>query len=99
MLSINDLSFFRSDMNLDYDQNDSLSRQLASNYKFKINLPFPDQNKAKKDSFIFRLLFKPESGQLWGFNQFFCDSELFHQVDYNDVLKNNPQINYDQQVN
>ena len=90
MLSVNDLSFYRKDMNIEFEQNDSKSRPLPSNYKFKINLPFADENKFKKDQFIFRFLFKPESGQLWGFNQFFSDGDLFHQIDYNDVLKNKP---------
>ena len=54
MLSVNDLSFYRKDMTIHFDQNDAQSQQVESNYKFKINLPFPDcdrneNHKSKKD--------------------------------------------------
>lgn len=49
---------------------------LKSSYKHKIKLPFPEA--PNKDGFCFRLLFKPESGELWGYHNFFADKELYN---------------------
>ena len=38
--------------------------------KDSINLPFPVKIEDKKKDLIFRLVFKPESGVLWGSNGF-----------------------------
>lgn len=65
-------------MLINFDSNVSSSQNLESNYKFKIRVPFPNQDILKKDKFIFRFLFKPETGALWGFNEFFHDRELYH---------------------
>ena len=49
--------------------------------KFRIKQPFPVPNQEKSDEFIFRIMFKPETGELWGFNDFFCDQNLYHEID------------------
>lgn len=34
-------------------------------------LPFPPNlDEPKKERFVFRLVFKPETGTLWGYNEF-----------------------------
>lgn len=50
-------------------------------------MPFPQQNKAKQDKHIFRLLFKPETGTLWGFNNFFCEKDKFHDIDFTEIFQ------------
>jgi hypothetical protein len=74
-----------------YKQNDSRSKLLTSNYKYSIRLPFPDEDQTDQDKFIFRIIFKPESGQLWGFNKFYMKKELFHAVNQQDILNQNPE--------
>jgi len=89
MLSLHDLTFYREGMHISFDSNVSSSQNLDTNYKFKIRLPFPNQDEEKKDNLIFRFLFKPETGALWGFNKFFHDRDLYHQINYTDFLKPN----------
>lgn len=78
-MSINDLSFYRNDMSVYNRKNDSNSIRIESNYKFNIRVPFPGDHTEEEDAeFIFRTLFKPEAGELWGFHQFQIDNNLFH---------------------
>lgn len=85
-MSINDLSFYRDDMEVSFIKNDSNSKLIESNYKFNIRLPFPEYNENDGKDFIFRILFKPETGKLWGFHQFYIDNKLFHQINFADIL-------------
>lgn len=65
-------------MNLMIDQNqidkDRYLREMNENNKLgeqRLLLPFPPNlDEAKKDKFVFRLVFKPETGTLWGYNEF-----------------------------
>ena len=59
MLSINDMSLFRKDMIITQDPNEPPTKRDS---KFRIKQPFPIPNKEKKDQFIFRIMFKPETG-------------------------------------
>jgi hypothetical protein len=88
MLSINDLSLHRANMDISHEINDPPQKRDS---KFRIKQPFPLPNLNKKDQFIFRLMFKPESGALWGFNEFFCDRALFHELEYAQVFQNQAQ--------
>lgn len=88
MLSINDLSLYRDNMDITHEYNDPPQKRDS---KFRIKQPFPLPNMKKKDQFIFRLMFKPESGALWGFNDFFCDRSLFHELEYSQVFQNQAQ--------
>jgi hypothetical protein len=90
-MTINDLSFYREDLEVSYLKNDSNSKMIESNYKFNIRLPFPEITEKKDKELVFRLMFKPESGQLWGFNQFYIDHKLFHQINFSDILNQNNQ--------
>lgn len=64
-------------MNLTIDQNqldkDKYQSQIndTKNVEQRLMLPFPsDLDAAKKEKFVFRLVFKPETGVLWGYNDF-----------------------------
>ena len=48
-----------------------------------LRVPFPQKPAHNFDKFVMRLIFKPESGTLWGFNEFFCKKDLLHEV--NDI--------------
>jgi len=85
-MSINDLSFFREDMEVSFIKNDSNSKRVESNYKFNIRLPFPEFEEQAGKEFIFRILFKPETGNLWGFHQFYIDNTLFHKIKFAEIL-------------
>jgi hypothetical protein len=51
-------------------------------------LPFPVFVEDKKKEFIFRVVFKPETGILWGFNEFTIDKDLVHTPNFKELLKN-----------
>ena len=53
------MSLYRKDMVITQDVNDPPQKRDS---KFKIKQPFPIPNKEKKDQFIFRIMFKPETG-------------------------------------
>jgi len=59
-------------------------------------VPLPGGNSYNPHTFIFRILFKPESGKLWGFNEFFCDPTLYHELDIASVIKNQTKVDYKQ---
>ena len=51
-------------------------------------LPFPQSMEdSKKERFVFRLVFKPETGTLWGYNEFQCEKDLFHEVELSEIMK------------
>lgn len=41
----------------------------------------------KKKNLIFRIVFKPETGQLWGFNGFHLDQELLYNPSFSELMK------------
>lgn len=51
--------------------------------KLKLDLPFPQyRDEDTRNHFVFRLVYKPQSGVLWGYNQFHCNSEHLQELDY-----------------
>lgn len=63
MLSMHNLSFYRDQMKINYDEN-SLDK---TNYDKQqkdghIVLPFPAQDENNKSKFLFKVIYKPESG-------------------------------------
>ena len=66
ILSLIDKSYYRDYMQLSYQSNKiDQTEYLRGNIRNSgetINLPFPTLNEEKKDKFIFRVLFKPETG-------------------------------------
>lgn len=83
MLSLLDKSFYRDYMKLTYDgnvvnQEEFLRTNIHSKGK-SIILPYPKQKEEKKDKFVFRVIFKPESGVVWGFNEFQQNQDLFYK--------------------
>lgn len=50
-------------------------------------LPFPAQEDQNKAKFLFKVVFKPESGQLWGFNEYSCDKDLMFEQDFQNFVK------------
>ena len=50
-------------------------------------LPFPAQEEDVNAKFLFKVVFKPESGQLWGFNEYSCDKDLMCEQDFQNFVK------------
>jgi hypothetical protein len=77
MLSMLDLSFSRDQMKISYDAN-ALDKIKYRNQQTDghIVLPFPAQEEGAQAKFLFKVVFKPESGQLWGYNEYSCDKDL-----------------------
>ena len=50
-------------------------------------LPFPAQEESQKSKFLFKVVFKPESGQLWGFNEYSSDKDLMFEQDFQHFVK------------
>ena len=92
MLSLLDLSFNRDSMQIQYDTNkiDKNSYLNPGAHDNKIVLPYPDQDPARKAKFLFRAVFKPDTGQLWGFNEFTCDKDLILESDFEEIFQENP---------
>ena len=53
-----------------------------------VDLPYSKEKDNNKSKFIFRILFKPDSGDLWGFNKFECDKNHFEETEYLQLLTN-----------
>jgi hypothetical protein len=60
---------------------------LNQGLKDAISLPFPTMTEEKKKNLIFRIVFKPETGQLWGFNGFHLDQELLYNPSFSELMK------------
>jgi len=54
-----------------------------------VELPYARQKESDKPNFVFRILFKPDTGDLWGFNDFECNKELFEEEDYLPLMTSN----------
>ena len=96
LLSLLDLSILRDQMKILVSPN-SLDETVylepeygANDQSLPISLPFPTlPDQQKKEKLVFRLVFKPHSSELWGFNSFKCDDDKIMSVDINEVYKNN----------
>lgn len=47
------------------------------NDRIVVDLPFPKPKDNNKNNFIFRIVFKSDTGDLWGFNKFECQKDMF----------------------
>lgn len=43
-------------------------------------VPFPPKIERNYENFVFRLVYKPETGVLWGYNEFFCKKDILHEI-------------------
>lgn len=83
MLTLIDKQFERDDMQVSMNDvvfNKTNYLQVAKNDKndqMMVDLPYSKEKHTDQSKFIFRLLFKPETGDLWGFNKFECDKSHF----------------------
>ena len=76
LLSLMDVSLYRDDMKLIKHTNQIQSQKG----KLPRTIPFPSMSPENKDKFVFRMVFKPETGTLWAFNEFFCKKDLLHEI-------------------
>lgn len=53
-----------------------------------VDLPYAKAKDNNKHNFIFRIVFKADTGDLWGFNKFECDKQLFQESEYMQLLSN-----------
>ena len=49
-------------------------------------MPFPKARDNNKNNFIFRIVLKSDTGDLWGFNKFDCEKDMFQETDYLQLL-------------
>ena len=91
LLSLLDLTFKRDYMSIETEANTVSEKDYknSAGEEHKIKLPFPEISAESKKKFIFRLIFKPETGILWGFNEFTSNAEHYYQPQYKDLLKGN----------
>ena len=76
-------------MKIDYEENRIDRTNYLLQHKGKdgqILLPFPAQDQSLKSKFLFKVIYKPESGQLWGFNEYNCDKELTLEQDFQNLV-------------
>lgn len=48
-----------------------------NNDQMMVDLPYSKAKDNNKHNFIFRILVKADTGDLWGFNKFECDKNMF----------------------
>lgn len=47
-----------------------------------VDLPFSKERDLNKKEFIFRIVYKADTGDLWGFNKFECNKNHFEEIEY-----------------
>ena len=52
-----------------------------------VDLPYAKAKDNNKHNFIFRIIFKADTGDLWGFNKFECDKNMFQETEYMQLLQ------------
>jgi len=94
MLTLLDQQFLREDMKVsmrdvlfEKDNYGKIDRNEKDH--MLVELPYARQKEADKQNFVFRILFKPDTGDLWGFNDFECNKELFQEEDYLPLMTSN----------
>lgn len=91
ILSLLDQQFQRDDMmvtvrDVNFNKTNYLQVTKNKNDQMTVDLPFSKEKDNNKDNFIFRIVFKADSGDLWGFNKFECDKSHFEEAEYLQLL-------------
>ena len=76
-----------------FNKTNFLQVQKKDNDQMLVDLPFAKSKDNNKNNFIFRIVFKANTGDLWGFNKFDCDKDMFQETDYIKLLDQGQKTN------